>query len=737
MVAGRAGMRTMVERSSSPTPRYPRRRSPSGMIGLSLEDTESSLDPILISSSSSDHHKASCFPPLPTPREASASPSPEKTGTSLEERVRELETKLAVLSRLLQFHSSTGSLGQQQQQHDHRTASHGTTPRVFSRSPPPVPPAVPLRRRFSENQAVHNNNNTNNGSALSTPELTTSSSNGPSAAPETEKRSNTGAGSNQRGSPPPRSQSPADSTHNSNDVTPPTEHHKRNLSFSLLFDGNEAEYDQNNRLLESRYLATESMTPAERQWLQPKILQYQKDRYRNESQTSLIPDPPSSQRSKSQGSGKHQPSPSSGNSLVSDDPVRNNWLNYLNSFQDTNVDVDVQMQEFIQVPRAMESLMSFGLFICVDSFLHMITVLPIRFVWSCFLLLLKVGVWLRTKQRASAPYRFHRRHTYQLIQVMLLYTIYRYVLSAISIGIVYHWIRGQSMIKLYVLVAMVEVFDRLFASLGQDALESMYWNTVNRPKSSRMVVSVVVVWVYAVLHSLLLFGHVATLNVAMNSADQALLTLLISGNFAEIKSTVFKKYNKPALFKIAASDICERFKLGLFLSLVLLLNVCQGMDPAQSIDYVRICGYVWCAELISDWIKHSFITKFNFLPARVYPEYALLLAGDVTGIGHEGVNLDHSHAVVKRIGFAQIPLVCVMFRMLREATKYAQLNPYWQGLWSGTTSWGATALCVAGWLVLLAVKLALGSLLQRTSLAKLQAAPQVLAMEKKDKKKKS
>lgn len=549
----------------------------------------------------------------------------------------------------------------------------------------------------------------------------------------------------------------------------PASDHKRNLSFSLLFDGNEAEYDSKKRLLESTH-ATESMTPSERLWLQPRILEYQKNAVKAGNPQPTIgsareqAEGKPHDRRKSLVEGRSSPS---SNALVPDDSVRNNWLNYLNSFQETNVDVDVQMQEFIQVPPALEGLMAFGLFICVDSFLYMITILPIRFVWSCFLLLLKGGVWLRRRQRPSAPFRFHRRHTYQMIQVMLLYTIYRcvpnnniprsssvsasrpltsfhftsararYVISGISIGIVYHWIRGQSMIKLYVLVAMVEVFDRLFSSLGQDALESMYWNTLNRPRSSRMVVSVAVVWVYAVLHSLLLFGHVATINVAINSADQALLTLLISGNFAEIKSTVFKKYNKPALFKITASDICERFKLGLFLSLVMLLNVCQGMDKSQKFDYARICGYVWCAELLSDWIKHSFITKFNFLPSRVYPEYALLLAGDVTGIGHEGVNLDHSHAVVKRIGFAQIPLVCVMFRMLREAYKYAALYEGSQQSLKGRSVWLVGSAAVGGWLVLLCVKMALGILLQRTSLAKLQAAPQVMVVDQKDKKKKS
>jgi hypothetical protein len=131
-----------------------------------------------------------------------------------------------------------------------------------------------------------------------------------------------------------------------------------------------------------------------------------------------------------------------------------------------------------------------------------------------------------------------------MIQVSIIYSVYKYVLIPISIGKLYHWIRGQSMVKLYVLIAMTEVFDRLMCSLGQDCLDSLYWNATRRPRSSRCVISILVVLVYTTVHSCLLFIHVATLNVAMNSADEALLTLLISGNFAEIKSTVFKKYDR-------------------------------------------------------------------------------------------------------------------------------------------------------------------------------------------------
>lgn len=41
----------------------------------------------------------------------------------------------------------------------------------------------------------------------------------------------------------------------------------------------------------------------------------------------------------------------------------------------------------------------------------------------------------------------------------------------------------------------------------------------------------------ALLHSLLLFAQVVTINVAINSSNTSLLTLLVSNNFAELKVT--------------------------------------------------------------------------------------------------------------------------------------------------------------------------------------------------------
>jgi hypothetical protein len=89
---------------------------------------------------------------------------------------------------------------------------------------------------------------------------------------------------------------------------------------------------------------------------------------------------------------------------------RSKWLDYLNSFQESTHDVDQQMEEFIKVPSAVEALLSYGFWICVDSFLYVVTILPIRFVWSTLLLIRYVlyRIWKRDAPQ-EGPYRFHRR----------------------------------------------------------------------------------------------------------------------------------------------------------------------------------------------------------------------------------------------------------------------------------------------------------------------------------------
>lgn len=96
-------------------------------------------------------------------------------------------------------------------------------------------------------------------------------------------------------------------------------------------------------------------------------------------------------------------------SMEKADHVKSKWLDYLNSFQESHYDTDKQMEEFVKIPSAVEALLSFGFWICVDSFLYILTILPIRFVWSCLLLARFFAIRMVQKKVPEGPFRFHRR----------------------------------------------------------------------------------------------------------------------------------------------------------------------------------------------------------------------------------------------------------------------------------------------------------------------------------------
>jgi hypothetical protein len=98
-------------------------------------------------------------------------------------------------------------------------------------------------------------------------------------------------------------------------------------------------------------------------------------------------------------------------------------------------DIDANMEEFLRVPYRIEELMAFGILICTDSFLHVLTVTPLKFIWSCICLFCTIF----NPGKSNVWCRFHRRHLYQLVRVFVIYAVYKYFLVPISIGKMVCW----------------------------------------------------------------------------------------------------------------------------------------------------------------------------------------------------------------------------------------------------------------------------------------------------------
>ncbi|KAG9189031.1 hypothetical protein G6011_05899 [Alternaria panax] len=437
-----------------------------------------------------------------------------------------------------------------------------------------------------------------------------------------------------------------------------------------------------------------------------------------------------------------------------------------------------RLLNFLRIPLKIEGILGFGALACLDAWMHVLTILPLRFLLAILILIKWWGsvivkefrdlwafvynglprFWQRRKQtdvptplptpadevppsisrkpssstvpstrtpqmsttfkfpdldelRARRPRnsRFRHRRTKSTPSTLqpshkadilkgLLVMASCFVLMRFDASRMYHGIRGQSAIKLYVIYNVLEVCDRLLSAVGQDVLECLFSretldrNPDGRSKVLRPLGMFALALVYTVAHATALFYQVITLNVAVNSYSNALLTLLMSNQFVEIKGTVFKKFEKENLFQITCADIVERFQLWLMLLIIAMRNVVEvGGLSIQSSDtswtamftgstntttfkassiipmsftifpkyiaqvlnpFLLVLG----SEMFVDWLKHAYITKFNQYKPEVYSKFFDVLAKDYYSNAFADADL------TRRLGLPVIPLSCLFIR---------------------------------------------------------------------------
>ena len=415
-----------------------------------------------------------------------------------------------------------------------------------------------------------------------------------------------------------------------------------------------------------------------------------------------------------------------------------------------------RLLNFLLLPPQLERVLLFGALTCLDAWLYTFTILPLRFlrafgilvVWSGYALMNELRnvttfVWCRHKPYATSshaattsaaedstqqrtppekpklrtrPSRTGRHHTRSTPSILtnnhkadilqgLLIVFSCMLLMRFDASRIYHSIRGQSAMKLYVIYNVLEVFDRLFSALGQDILECLFSSEVLSRKSNGRSRVVRPFWmfllalIYTVLHAMAFLYQVITLNVAVNSYSNALLTLLMSNQFVEIKGTVFKKFDKESLFQITCADIVERFQLWLMLLIIALRNIVElgGLSipsgdfagpastgsastnsttgvptrnfsilpnsftivpyslivPAQVlVPFLVVLG----SETLVDWVKHAYISKFNATSPKVYGLFLDVLSKDYYENAFSEQNL------MKRLGLPVLPLACLFIR---------------------------------------------------------------------------
>ena len=116
----------------------------------------------------------------------------------------------------------------------------------------------------------------------------------------------------------------------------------------------------------------------------------------------------------------------------------------------------------------------------------------------------------------------------------------------------------------------------------------------------------------------------------------------MSNNFVELKGSVFKKFDKNNLFQLSCADVRERFHL---MMLLLAVNLQTMKEYAWKAERLAVllpdCIMLLSAEVLVDWVKHAFITRFNELHSTVYRDYTIKVAYVWLKLGRRAPSLIH------------------------------------------------------------------------------------------------
>jgi len=109
----------------------------------------------------------------------------------------------------------------------------------------------------------------------------------------------------------------------------------------------------------------------------------------------------------------------------------------------------------------------FGALLCLDGFLYNFTILPIRATFAASRMLSRL---VRGQSITPIP----PAHVQSLLRLVLLVIPSIILMVATDSSKMYHTVRGQDTIKLYVIFNALEIGDRLCCAFGQDVLDTLF-----------------------------------------------------------------------------------------------------------------------------------------------------------------------------------------------------------------------------------------------------------------------
>ncbi|KAM0674074.1 hypothetical protein GVAV_002594 [Gurleya vavrai] len=187
---------------------------------------------------------------------------------------------------------------------------------------------------------------------------------------------------------------------------------------------------------------------------------------------------------------------------------------------------------------------------------------------------------------------------------------------------IYHFVRAQSLMKLYVIFGFLDVCEKLITTILKDIIDDLKEelkkgelkkNFKNQSGNELFLCKIFLISLYVfftALHTLVLYAQYAALHVCVNSHVNVLYTLLISVNFVEIRSNIFRKFSNEGAVFMYDADLVKRFYMLLNLLIIFIYNNIENCDNKKYALIFPIL-LIYLTKVCVEWIKHIFICRLS------------------------------------------------------------------------------------------------------------------------------
>ena len=316
------------------------------------------------------------------------------------------------------------------------------------------------------------------------------------------------------------------------------------------------------------------------------------------------------------------------------------------------------LADYLRLPFVIECVVNHGIFSCLSCLLYELTFMPV----SAFR-----GV--RNRLTGVSQKMSWIEYTDLLRTAILVVSVIVFNVS-IDFSAVYHYIRAQSLLKLYFIFNMMEIIERLVRSWGNDLVDGLMRSAVVSNSSIFSVIGHwIVVLVYTLIHTYIHFWRVMIISVAILAND--IMIVLVTNNFNELKGTVFKKNEPRSVYPVLSSDVVER--LYLFIDVALMLFRMTTSPQRSKIPFGEVSFWIALMvglEILTDWMKFLCLSKFNQIDNKTYWHYQRIHREDLLNsrnvemnpippLVHKGF-ISASHLPARRMNFMPTPLAVLL-----------------------------------------------------------------------------